>query len=103
MISYLGQCNPLLVGKHPQFADFRMLSVSIPFRIESRLSDMKLSHWESLLLPLVLVLTGVIVLASADLGFVSLDRVKDLWPGAIILVGLADLFCDESPRRSQNE
>jgi hypothetical protein len=48
--------------------------------------------WKSLLLPVVLMLTGITVLAVAAYGLVSLDRVQNLWPVAIILVGLADLF-----------
>lgn len=58
---------------------------------------MKRRHWESLLLPILLMVTGALVLAGADLGLVSLDRVKDLWPAAIILVGLVELLSDDSP------
>jgi hypothetical protein len=58
---------------------------------------MKRRHWESLLLPILLMVTGAVVLAGADLGLVSLDRVKDLWPAAIILVGLVELLSDDSP------
>jgi hypothetical protein len=57
--------------------------------------------WESLLVPAVLMLTGVLVLAGADFGVVSLDRIKDLWPAAIILVGLADLLPEGSRERGQ--
>jgi hypothetical protein len=60
--------------------------------------------WESLLLPIVLMLTGALVLAVADYGLVSLDRVRDLWPAAIILVGLADLLPQgRSAERGQHE
>jgi hypothetical protein len=55
--------------------------------------------WESLLVPAVLMATGVLVLAGADFGVVSLDRIKDLWPAAIILVGLADLLPEGSRER----
>ena len=58
---------------------------------------MKRRHWESLFLPILLMVTGALVLAGADLGLVSLDRVKDLWPAAIILVGLVELLSDDSP------
>jgi hypothetical protein len=58
-----------------------------PFRID----------WKSLLLPVVLMLTGASVLAIAAYGLVSLDRVQNLWPAAIILVGLADLLSDGTP------
>jgi hypothetical protein len=65
-----------------------------PFRID----------WKSLLLPVVLMLTGASVLAIAAYGLVSLDRVQNLWPAAIILVGLADLFSEApSGERSPND
>ena len=65
-----------------------------PFRID----------WKSLLLPVVLMLTGASVLAIAAYGLVSLDRVQNLWPAAIILVGLADLFSEgSSGERSHND
>ena len=54
------------------------------------------ADWKSLLLPVVLLLTGAFVLAVAAYGLVSLDRVQNLWPLAIILVGLADLFPEGS-------
>jgi hypothetical protein len=50
------------------------------------------------------MLTGISVLGIAAYGLVSLDRVQNLWPAAIILVGLADLF-NEGPsgERSPND
>jgi hypothetical protein len=50
--------------------------------------------WKSLLLPVVLILTGALILTVAGYGLVSLDRVQNLWPAALILVGLADLFTE---------
>jgi len=55
---------------------------------------MKLVNWESLLPPIVLVAAGALILAAANFGFLSLDRLQDLWPAAIILVGLAELVPD---------
>ena len=52
----------------------------------------KQRDWESLVLPLVLMFTGLLVLCGADAGLLSLDRVQNLWPAAIILVGLAELI-----------
>ncbi len=57
--------------------------------------------WESVLLPIVLMVTGALVLAGADFGMVSLDRIRDLWPVAIILVGVADLLPDRVRERGQ--
>jgi len=60
--------------------------------------------WMSLLLPVVLMVTGVLVLAGADVGMVSLDRVRDLWPAALILVGLVELLSEgSSVERGQHE
>jgi hypothetical protein len=59
-------------------------------------------EWKSLILPVVLLLTGTFVLAIAAYGLVSLDRVQNLWPVAIILVGLADLFT-EGPSGGRDE
>jgi hypothetical protein len=65
---------------------------------------MKYRNLESLLLPLVLIAAGALVLAGADFGLVSLDRVQGLWPAAIILVGLVELLSDDSPvERGQHE
>jgi len=54
--------------------------------------------WETLLLPVVLMLTGALVLAGAHYGLVSLDRLKDLWPAAIIMVGLTEILTDTSTK-----
>lgn len=65
---------------------------------------MRIRNWSDLLLPLVLVATGAVVLAGADFGWVSLDKVQNLWPAAIVLVGLVELFGDESAgRRGQHD
>jgi hypothetical protein len=46
---------------------------------------------KGLLLPVVLIFTGVLVLAGVDAGLLSLERIKDLWPAAIVLIGLVEL------------
>jgi len=80
-----------------------MISRRIRFSIESRLNEMRVA-WKNLLLPVVLMATGAIVLASADFGLVSLDRVQNLWPAALILVGLVELLSeDSSAQRGQHE
>ena len=48
--------------------------------------------WQTLALPLVLMITGAILLAGDGFGLLSLDRIQNLWPMAVILVGLADLI-----------
>ena len=56
--------------------------------------------WQTLALPLVLMVTGAILLAGDRFGLLSLDRMQNLWPMAVILVGLADLM-PERPERVQ--
>jgi len=46
--------------------------------------------WEGLALPLVLMLTGIVLLIGSWVGVFSLDRIQNLWPGAIIVIGLAE-------------
>jgi membrane protein CcdC involved in cytochrome C biogenesis len=80
-----------------------MIPGPIRFSIESRMNEMRVT-WKNLLLPVVLMATGAIVLASADFGLVSLDRVQNLWPAALILVGLVELLSeDSSAQRGQHE
>jgi len=80
-----------------------MISRPVRFSIESRMNEMRVT-WKNLLLPVVLMATGAIVLASADFGLVSLDRVQNLWPAALILVGLVELLSeDTSAQRGQHE
>ncbi len=51
-----------------------------------------LRELESLALPLVLLLTGLILVGGDRVGILSLDRIQNLWPVALILVGLSDLL-----------
>jgi hypothetical protein len=53
-------------------------------------------NWEGLALPLVLMITGLILVAGDHLGLLSLDRIQNLWPMAVILVGLAELIPGKS-------
>ncbi len=48
--------------------------------------------WEDVALPIILMLTGLILLGGSGLGMVSLDRIQNLWPVALILVGLSELI-----------
>lgn len=47
--------------------------------------------WESVVIPIVLMLTGLILLAGDHFGILSLDRIQNLWPLAVILIGLTEL------------
>ncbi len=58
---------------------------------------------KGLLLPVVLIFTGVLVLAGVDAGLLSLERIKDLWPAAIVLIGLVELAPElQLPHRHGN-
>jgi hypothetical protein len=50
----------------------------------------KESKRQEMVLPFVLIATGLILLAGDRFGFLSLDRIQNFWPVAIILVGLAE-------------
>ncbi len=47
---------------------------------------------ETIALPVVLLLTGLILIGGDRVGVFSLDRIENLWPVALILVGLSDLL-----------
>ncbi|HEY7211265.1 MAG TPA: hypothetical protein VH477_13390 [Bryobacteraceae bacterium] len=47
---------------------------------------------EGLVLPVVLLLTGLILIGGDRAGVLSLDRIQNLWPMALILVGLSDFL-----------
>lgn len=50
------------------------------------------TDWENIALPIILILTGMVLLGAGLAGWLSLDRIQNLWPAAIILIGLAELF-----------
>jgi hypothetical protein len=56
-------------------------------QITSRIAD-----WETIALALVLMITGFILLGGDLFGVLSLDRIQNLWPVALILTGVIDLF-----------
>ncbi|HLH05195.1 MAG TPA: hypothetical protein VKX25_20670 [Bryobacteraceae bacterium] len=47
---------------------------------------------ETLVLPVVLLLTGLILIGGDRVGILSLDRIQNLWPMALIIVGLSDFL-----------
>ena len=49
-------------------------------------------NWESIALPLVLIVTGFILVMGDYLGLLSLDRIQNLWPLAVIAIGLVELI-----------
>lgn len=57
-------------------------------------------NWESIALPIILMLTGLVLLVSSGLGVVSLDSIQNLWPEALVLVGLTELIPSSGSARS---
>ncbi|MDQ2712478.1 MAG: hypothetical protein M3Y24_09670 [Acidobacteriota bacterium] len=49
-------------------------------------------EFENLILPVILLLTGLILIGGDHVGLLSLDRIENLWPVALILVGLSDVL-----------
>lgn len=56
---------------------------------------------EGLILPVVLLLTGLILIGGDHVGILSLDRIENLWPVALILVGLSDLLSNSGEEQAQ--
>jgi hypothetical protein len=56
--------------------------------------------WKNIALPLVLIGTGLILLGGDYLGILSLDRIQNLWPVAVIAIGLVELVAMDSQDES---
>lgn len=50
------------------------------------------TDWETIAVAIVLMVTGFILLGGDLFGLLSLDRIQDLWPVALIAVGIIDLL-----------
>jgi hypothetical protein len=57
--------------------------------------------WETIALPIVLIITGIILLGGDYLGILSLDRIQNLWPVAVIAIGLVELISRDGERETQ--
>jgi hypothetical protein len=62
---------------------------------------MKRRELENLILPAVLLLTGLILVGGDRVGILSLDSIQNLWPVAFVLVGLTDLLDSGSDEPSR--
>jgi hypothetical protein len=49
------------------------------------------NDWEGIALPIVLMMTGLILLGGDYLGMLSLERIQNLWPLALIVIGFVEL------------
>lgn len=66
--------------------------------MESKNVISRKTDWEGVAVPIVLMITGLILLVGDYLGMLSLDRIQNLWPVALIMIGLIDL----SPQSDTN-
>lgn len=48
-------------------------------------------EWQTLAMPVVLILTGLLLMVGEGLGLLSMVRVENLWPLAVLLIGLSEL------------
>jgi hypothetical protein len=49
------------------------------------------NDWEGIALPIVLMITGLILLGGDYLGMLSLERIQNLWPLALIVIGFVEV------------
>ena len=54
--------------------------------------------WESVALPIAMILTGLVLVGGDLVGLLSLDRIQNCWPMALIAIGVMELF---APSRGQ--
>ncbi|HEX4771907.1 MAG TPA: hypothetical protein VH351_13800 [Bryobacteraceae bacterium] len=59
----------------------------------------QIPSWQDIALPMILLLTGILLLGGDWIGFLSLDRIANLWPCAFILAGLVELSAGSPTRR----
>ncbi|MGI9074079.1 MAG: LiaI-LiaF-like domain-containing protein [Bryobacteraceae bacterium] len=64
-------------------------------------STLRPGAWQNMALPMVLIATGLILLGGDYLGILSLDRIQNFWPVAVIAIGLVELIPMDSERESQ--
>lgn len=58
--------------------------------------------WQSLAVPVVLILTGLLLMTAEGLGFLSVVRIENLWPMAVLLIGLSELSPDLAERQKES-
>ena len=50
-----------------------------------------MTSWQNVAIPIVLLLTGMILIGGDGAGLLSLDRIQSFWPLALIIVGILEL------------
>jgi len=80
----------VLVGKIPPFIEWTVKQDCNQTSIGSE-RIYKMSSWHNLAIPIVFLLTGLILVCGDSLGLLSLDRIQNFWPLAIVVVGVMEL------------
>jgi hypothetical protein len=57
-----------------------------------------MTSWQNIAIPVVLLLTGLILLTGDGIGLLSLDRIQSFWPLALIVVGMLELPSEKKQR-----
>ena len=57
------------------------------------------SDWQTVAVAVVLMATGLVLVGGDLFGMLSLDRIQNLWPAALIIIGLIDLACQAGQPR----
>jgi hypothetical protein len=55
--------------------------------------------WQGIAIPIALMITGIALLGGDLLGFLSLDRIQNFWPAAVIAIGVMELLSWHSEDR----
>jgi hypothetical protein len=50
-----------------------------------------MNSWQSVAIPIVFLLTGLILIGGDGMGLLSLDRIQNFWPLSLIVVGVMEL------------
>ena len=94
-----GDRRTALADAEAAFADSGSTDGARMPSIEDEVKGMRRTEIEAIALPLVLLITGLVLLGGDRVGVLSLDRIQNLWPLAFLLVGLSDLVASGEKRK----
>lgn len=63
--------------------------------MENKPSASRFTDWESVAVAVTLMVTGFVLIGGDLFGVLSLDRIQNLWPLALIFVGIIDFLADD--------
>lgn len=68
--------------------------------METKQRTLRFTDWETFAIAVILMVTGFILVGGDLFGILSLDRIQNLWPLALIAVGIIDLLDDSETKSS---